>query len=158
MDVHGGSFKTRPGHLISAIVRCLPGGSLQFLMAYNHTTNQFEVFGSGAHGAKNGRWAWVLASLLGGVGFGVAIWLFLSIRPPETPQPLDKILYPVALFLEGSVVAAILEFFIVLWGKNNIWKQRNVRFQRVYVQGLREFLEQRTAGLERHFERVKRDA
>jgi hypothetical protein len=154
----GGSFKTRPGHLISAIVRCLPGGNMQFITAYNHVTKQFEVFGAGgAHGTKNGRWAWVLGSLVGGVGFGMAIWVLLSIRPPEMHDAADRMLYPVSLFLEGLVVAAILEVFIVLWAKTKVWRRRNQSFERNYMQGLSQFLEQRTAMLEKKFEDVKRE-
>ena len=145
-------FPTRAGHLISAVARCLTDGTMQFMAVYNHTTKQFVVLGSGAaHGTRGGRWALLLVSLAGGVGFGIALWIFLSIRPPEMRDNADRALYPVALFLMGLVAAVILELLIVLRVKLSVFRKRETQFAREYLPKFREFLEQRTGALEGTF-------
>jgi len=150
----GGEFRTRPGHLISTIVRLMPNDMMEFVAAYNHTTKQFKYFGSGkAHMPKNGRWAWLLSLLVGGVGFGIAFWIVLSISPPEHRDPAW--IYPASLFIiMGAVAGGVLALFVVLFGKKRIFNKRERTFTQEYLPRFQEFLAQRSGPLEKHFGNV----
>ena len=146
----GGQFKARPGHLLSVIARGLHSGATAFLMAYNHTTKQLEVFGYGAaHATRRGLVAWAVSALIGAAGFAVAFGIFLSIQPPEQANGPHRLIYPASLYIEGLVVAAVLAAIITLKVKTSIWRKRNKKFEREYLPGLKRCLEERTGTVEK---------
>jgi hypothetical protein len=147
----GGTFKTRAGHLISAIARATREGTLDFLLAYNHSTGQLDPLGgSGAHGTRFGRWVWPLSALIGAIGFGIAFGIVLSIKPPQTTVDSPWV-YPLSLYIEGLVASTAVGLILVLLTKGSILRQRNRIFEREYLPGFRKFFEQRSPVLDHHF-------
>lgn len=148
----GGNFKARPGHLLSVIARGLRSGKTAFLLAYNHTTKQLEVFGYGAaHATRRGFMAWAVSALIGAAGFGLAFGIFLSIQPPDQANGPHQMIYPASLYIEGLVVSAVLAAIITLQIKGSVWRKRNKQFEQEYLPGLKQCLEERTAAVEKVF-------
>lgn len=140
----GGTFKARPGHVLSVIGRAARGGGMAFLMAYNHTTAQLEVFNyREAHLTRRGFLAWMASSLVGAVGFAIVFGMMLSIGPQEQRNAAEQMIYPVALLIEGLVASGMSGAVLVFLVKLTILRRRNAQFEREYLPGLKQFLQQR---------------
>ena len=82
--------------------------------------------------------AWLLATLVGSVGFGIWIGMVLSIQAID--DPMDRMLTPFVDWIEGLIPAAIVALFIVLWALKKVVRQRNNRFTSQYLPGFQQFL------------------
>ncbi|MDB6019633.1 MAG: hypothetical protein JWR19_4122 [Pedosphaera sp.] len=147
----GGVFKVRPGHIISAITRSARDGTEDFMIAYNHNTGQLEQFGVGkAHGTKSG-FAWIVATLVGSIGFAIAVAIILSIQPDSNADPVDKLLAPVVDWIMGGMASAVVALFVVMQATGSLTNRRNNAFKNQYLPGFRSFLAQSTLALQKHF-------
>lgn len=147
----GGTFKVRPGHILSVITHPGSDGSTEFLMAYNHNTGQFEELRGIPYGIRGGIRAWLLATLVGSVGFAIACGIILSIQPDSEASGLDRLLSPVVDWIMGVIASAIAAFFISMTAGRKLSRQRHATYQRQYVPGFRQFLGQCTPALQKHF-------
>ncbi len=147
----GGTFKVRPGHILSVITQPGSDGSPEFLIAYNHNTGQFEEFRGIPYGIRGGMMAWLLATLVGSVGFAIAFGIILSIQPDSSADPARRMLGPIVDWIMGVIASAIAAFFISMTAGRKLSRQRQATYQRQYVPRFREFLGQCTPALQKHF-------
>jgi hypothetical protein len=144
----GGDFKVRPGHFLSAII--LPGkeNSSEFLMAFNHNTEQFKTFRAIPFPVRHGK-AWLVSAFIGSIGFGIAVAIILSIQPDSQADPIHRILQPIVDWIMGGIIAAIPALIIVGMAGGKLGRQRNVVFQRQYLPAIQPFLAERTRFLQK---------
>jgi hypothetical protein len=147
----GGTFKVRPGHILSVITHPGSEGSAEFLMAYNHNTGQFEELRGIPYGIRGGIMAWLIATLVGSVGFAIAFGIILSIQPDSNADPARRMLGPIVNWIMGVIASAIAAFFISMTTGRKLFRQRNASYQSQYVPRFRQFLEQCTPALQKHF-------
>jgi hypothetical protein len=146
----GDTFKMRPGHIISVLARRLPRGIPEFILAYNHATDQLEEMSSAALRTRN-RWAWLAATLVGSIGFAICIFILLSIQPDPDPDPVNRMLAPVADWIEGLIPAAIVALIVVMKVSGSATRRRYERFAGDYLPKYLQFFQQATGPLQRHF-------
>jgi hypothetical protein len=146
----GGDFKVRPGHVLSAII--VPGAkeSSQFLMSFNHTTNQFKVFGTIPYGVRSG-WAWSVATFIGSIGFGITVAILLSLQPDSQADAINRLLQPFVDWIMGGIASAILALIIVNRITVNLIEQRQAAFRQNYLSAFQQFLEQSTPAVQKFF-------
>jgi hypothetical protein len=146
-----GDFKARHGHVLSAIV--LPQGTEErsdFLMAFNHNTNQFHVFRLIPFGVRTG-WAWLVSTLIGSIGFGIAVAIILSIQPDPPTAPIDVIVKPLVDWIMGGMASAILALWIVNRATKKVGEERVGAYRQNYLNQFRQFLEQSTPAMLKRF-------
>lgn len=145
----GGTFKVRPGHIISAISPEGGSGRPDFMMVYNHNTGQLETF-SYPHGARGGG-AWLLATLVGSVGFAITVAMLVNLQPNPEASAASRIIAPVAYWVMGVIPAAIIALALDSRVRLKLYRQRNADFAARYLPQFRQFLEQSTPALQKHF-------
>jgi len=134
------SFRTRPGHVISAIIRGIGGGP--FMMLFNHTTGQLvhlDLYGG--HGTGSG-WAWKAAALAGTAGFAVAIHNILSIDPPEgwSDGPMGPAMGWIVTAIMGAIISAIAAVWVVSRARAKVFNRRKQYFDAQVLPKLTAFL------------------
>jgi len=147
----GGKFKVRPGHILSVIIHPGNDGSPEFLMACNHDTGQFEELRGIPYGIRGGIMTLLLGTLVGSVGFGIAVGVILSIQPDSNPDPTHRMLGTIADWIMGLFASAIAAIFISMMTGRKLSRQRQASYQSQYVPGFRQFLTQCTPALRKHF-------
>jgi len=125
------SLQARPSHVVSGLGRTLRDGSAEFILGFNHTTEQLEVL-SGLSSANRPRkfLAFIAITLCGAVAFHLAFGSIIRGRKPYTdPQwwlHTGTWGYPLVL---AAVVCAI----VVPVAAAVITGIRNARFRRRYL-------------------------
>jgi hypothetical protein len=142
-------FQTRTGQIISILVRPLPSGDGDILLAYNHATGTLDRCPAlkKAHdtsGVELPQWA---ANLAGGLWAAISLRMFL-------PMYAGRELYIgfVVAWLFATLIAVTISFFITTpLTKAFIVKKRDAAFGLAYMPGFRRFFEEGTAALEKRF-------
>jgi hypothetical protein len=141
----GGRFKARRGQILTLITRPLPDGKSDRLFAYNHTTGQFEYCeGVGRANAVRHSPAWWSTFALASVGFGIGMFILLSIGPDPAQGPIAWI----TAWIIGAVPAVIAAFFVEGFVHRGVARRRNAPFENRYVPEFRRYLEEITPALQ----------
>jgi len=134
------ALQARPSHVVSTIARRLKDGSLEFLLACNHSTGQTDTF-AGLSNAHRTRWllAWLATTFVGALGILLAFRQLLAgggasveLRPMLQPSN-----WPYPLIAAGFVAALLVAISAWL-----IRRLRDWSFQRGYLRAFRNFFDQ----------------
>lgn len=156
----GGEFKVRSGQLVSAVGWRSKAGDTEFLLAYNHNTQQlqrFEPSMSNAHSPRAGL-AWPLAALVGSLAFGATIAI-IRFADPYDPIHTDSATMLRRLtdgWTTGLILATALGLFIAYFARARLLRRRNQAFQKQYLPLFSRYFEQCTPGLAEHFSKLRR--
>jgi hypothetical protein len=144
------ALQARPGHVVSSVGRRRRDGSLEFLLACNHSTGQVDSFGGlgNAHQARRLS-AWGATTFVGALGILLAMHHLLTsggqsvdartmlMQPGNWPYPL--------------VIAGFVSSILVGLSALMLRRLRNATFKRRYLPAFRNFFEQSCPALMRQF-------
>jgi hypothetical protein len=143
------AFRAGPGQIVSGIAQRRKDGTENLLLTYNHATGQMTTQSETAHAAVGARAGW-LATLVGTVGFGIALFILFSFRPED--DPLRKAIGPPAHGLEGLILAGLVAAMLVARRETAIFQKRKMVFANNYTPRYTQFLLQLTPRLQKQFE------
>jgi len=145
-----GAFNPGPGHILSTIERPSPDGTGDILVAYNHTTDQCEMF-AGVYAVHATRFLapWFLVALAGSIpgAFGLGL-LFHRLGGLSGHLLWVSLL---ALWIMGGFTSAIIAAFVAVRMKVKTESARTRSFVNDYLPDYRRFFNESTAALTRHF-------
>lgn len=141
-------FKMMKDQIISILAMQTKRGDLNFLLGYNHNTDELQRLGF-AHGARIGG-GWIVATCVGTIGFGIAL-RFLSLDPDSVLYQIFMALRGPWTFVAGAVLAAVAAVFVAMFARNSVVSERNAVFIKRYLPGFKKHFEQCTAPLRRIF-------
>jgi hypothetical protein len=153
--LYNSQFQSRPGQIVSILVRPLTSDTGDIILAYNHATGNMEMCPAmeKAHGTggfvRREIVQWT-ANLTAAAGSAIVTMRYL-------PMYYKGQLYAGFLvwWLFGTVVLVTISFLMVTpMLTKMVRKRRHASFKRKYMPGLRQFFEQGTATLQRTFGRV----
>jgi hypothetical protein len=148
-----GAFKPGPGHILSTIERPSPDGTGDVLVAYNHTTDQCEMF-LGVHAVHATRILipWLLVAVAGSIPGAFGLGLLFHRLGGLSGHPLWVSL--LALWIMAGVTSAIIAAFVALRTKVKLEAARTRSFVDNYLPDYRRFFTDSTATLTRHFAQI----
>jgi hypothetical protein len=148
-----GAFRPGPGHILSTIERPSPDGTGDVLVAYNHTTDQCEMFlGVYAVHATRILAPWLLVTVAGSIPGAFGLGLLFHRLGGLSGHPLWVSL--LALWIMGGVTSAIIAAFVALRAKAKLEAARTRSFVDDYLPDYRRFFNESTAALTRHFAQI----
>jgi hypothetical protein len=152
--LYDSQFQSRPGQMLSILVRPLKDGTGDIILGYNHATGTMEMCPAmkKAHGTGGFLWREIVqwtANLTAAACAAIVTCRFLPIYYQGS-------LYPgfIIWWLFGTVVLVTISFLIVTPLLSRlVHNRRDASFKRKYFPGLRQYFEQGTAALQRTFGR-----
>jgi len=152
---HNSQFQSRPGQILSILVRPVKDGNGDIILAYNHTTGIMEICPAMKNAHSTGgflrrefvQWTANIAAFVS-AGFVTRRYL---------PMYYHGSLYAgfIVWTLFGALVLVTLSFLIVTpFLTSRVRKRRDAIFKKKYCPGLRQYFEQGTPTLQRTFGRV----
>lgn len=149
MTFISGAFMARPSDIVSTVARPFPDGTSDVLIAYNHTTDQLQMFlGMYAVHAATLLFPLLLVALVGSVPGAVGLAVMFH-RVGGVSDTVEVALLTV--WVMGAIASSLVAPFVVLPMKRHIELRRNRRFVSDYIPEYRRFFSESTSALARHF-------
>ena len=149
----GGGFIARQGQILSGISRHVSGGNWAFLVAYNHTTNQFEIYQPSAPGDRIGTFfPWVVTTLVGTAGFvfgaSKSFQFLMGPAGNSVTGATQALMIAISKSAPGGFLGAlIIGRICVSLAKGSANRRRMKRFEELYKPAFLRFLQQSTPAL-----------
>jgi len=156
-----GGFQTRQGHIVSTIVRPLPDGNTDILIAYNHTTDQLEML-LGVYTVHATRFLvpYFLVAVAGSIpgAFGLGL-MFHRLGTSSGAGSFggvtgSLVIQLFTLWIMGGIASAVIAAFVAVRMKRKFESSRTEKFVSDYLPEYRRFFVESTPALASYFARM----